>query len=362
MRLIALVVAATALLVAGCGAAATEPPTSSASPGAQGEWRQVALGEKAPPGLDGEATVETWYSVTTPDPAHAWMVGMDGVIYATADGGSTWQAQTAAGNIGAGATNAGQVFAVDAGHVWGVSAGGRIVATADGGATWTEQQSPAQHLAGVSFCDPMNGWAVGGGDIVHTSDGGTTWEAQSAPLGALKDDRDGLTAVSCVDPEHAWAARLRLKVQGNTVTSVSTVYGTSDGGATWRKLWSGDAGARHIEFVDAQHGWMAGGGVWATSDGGLTWHRQPGAGSWISDISFVDAQRGWVSDFDARHWPAILQTVDGGQTWTRQTLRSLGLAKNRMADAWGIAFSDARHGWAVGNTGDWQLVGRYAPR
>ena len=96
----------------------------------------------------------------------------------------------------------------------------------------------------------------------------------------------------------------------------------------------------------------------------VTWRRQPTAGSWISDLAFVDADHGWVSDFDARHWPAIRRTEDGGQTWERQTLKSLGLAKGRRATAWGIAFSDPNHGWAVGDIGlgRGQLVGGYAPR
>jgi photosystem II stability/assembly factor-like uncharacterized protein len=354
---LALVVALAALT--GCGGAAVPSPSPSAV--GQAAWTRLASGKTAPPGLNGACSSETWYSVTAPDAAHAFMVGMNGVIYATADAGASWHPQQAA-SIGTAATNSAQVFAIDARHVWGVGANGRIVATSDGGATWTDQESPAKSLIGVAFCDPDNGWAVGGRDVVHTADGGRTWTAQSAPLGTLRE-HDGLTAVACVDPERAWVVRQHLVVGGkDTVSSVATVYGTSDGGTSWRRLWSGDAGGQHIEFVDQQHGWLAGGGVWATSDGGATWRRQSGAGTWISDIAFVDAKHGWVSDFDAKHRPAILRTVDGGQTWERQTLKSLGLADGRRADAWGIAFSDVSHGWAVGSTGDfWQMVGRYAP-
>ena len=45
---------------------------------------------------------------------------------------------------------------------WLVGGDGTIVATTDGGGTWTPQNtSTAERLAGVTFTDATHGWAVG---------------------------------------------------------------------------------------------------------------------------------------------------------------------------------------------------------
>jgi hypothetical protein len=54
--------------------------------------------------------------------------------------------------------------------------------------------------------------------------------------------------------------------------------------------------------------------------------------------------------------------VDGCVSWSFLFLKSLGMSHGRLSQVWGIAFSDAEHGWAVGDDGRGQLVARYAPR
>ncbi len=60
---------------------------------------------------------------------------------------------------------------------------GIIFHTLNGGTSWFEQESGTPHiLDSVYFTDNTNGWAVGwsgsGGKIIHTTDGGTNWAAQ----------------------------------------------------------------------------------------------------------------------------------------------------------------------------------------
>lgn len=68
-----------------------------------------------------------------------------------------------------------------------------------------------------------------------------------------------------------------------------------------------------VQFVDAQHGWLAGaGGVWATADGGASWHQQAAADEAYYQVAALDAQHVWVG---GEH--GLLHTADGGAHWER---------------------------------------------
>jgi photosystem II stability/assembly factor-like uncharacterized protein len=73
-----------------------------------------------------------------------------------------------------------------------------------------------------------------------------------------------------------------------------------------------------VHFVDAQHGWAAGQGIYATSDGGQHWQRQYAGSSEISVLDFTDRTHGWAVGNGADGTPPVLlRTVDGGQHWTK---------------------------------------------
>ena len=63
---------------------------------------------------------------------------------------------------------------------WVVGGNGTILHTTDGGAHWTDQSSPTTAaLYAVQFLTPKRGTAVGAvGTVLATEDGGTTWLAQ----------------------------------------------------------------------------------------------------------------------------------------------------------------------------------------
>ena len=69
-----------------------------------------------------------------------------------------------------------------------------------------------------------------------------------------------------------------------------------------------------ILFVDAQHGWAAGGGVIiATSDGGATWNRQWGGPSTIEQLDLLNPADGFA--LGALGQSVLLHTTDGGAHW-----------------------------------------------
>ena len=106
------------------------------------------------------------------DADHGWAVGRAGTVLTTSDAGASWTAQRTPSSRAI----LDAVAAVDADHVWAVgrepdSGSGPngdsavLWATRDGGATWQAQRlAGASNLRGVAFADARHGWVVGGED------------------------------------------------------------------------------------------------------------------------------------------------------------------------------------------------------
>jgi photosystem II stability/assembly factor-like uncharacterized protein len=126
---------------------------------------------------------------------------------------------------------------------------------------------------------------------------------------------------------------------------------SADDGATWQThalqqtlatdgfFWRvATADARHIWAIDRYRGEIV-----ASADAGRTWTVQyRKAHVALTDVACSGPRHAWVVGFTAGGHPLILSTVDGGRTWITQKapLDQIALA--------GVAFTDARHGWAVG--------------
>jgi photosystem II stability/assembly factor-like uncharacterized protein len=233
-----------------------------------------------------------------------------------------------------------------------VSPAWAFVSTGDGGWFWQNPLQRSNDLTAVSFPDASHGWAVGeSGTILATSNSGATWVAQDS--GTTTD----LTGASFPDASHGWA-----------VGQSGTILATSDGGATWVAQDSGTTESlTSVSFPDASHGWAVGsrwdcdtmayvGVILFTTDGGTDWSDQsPGGSGWLNDVCFSDANHGWAvggypvraSDDDVDYYPCetIFATSDGGATWTAQ---NPGQYSMTVGELFGVCFSDASHGWAVG--------------
>ncbi|MBM3147567.1 MAG: hypothetical protein FJ000_06690, partial [Actinobacteria bacterium] len=264
----------------------------------------------------------TFTGLSFPTTAVGWVVGADGIVLATADGGGSWDAQ----DTGRKADFEAVCF-VDTLRGWIVGSRGTIVATADGGHTWSRQAGPDRTgLRGVAMAaDGSHGWAVGmAGTIWRTTDG-VSWSDQGSPT-----DED-FSAVVCSDASRAWA-----------VTRSGSIVRTTDG-STWRvvarapeRLWS----LTH----DGSALWAGGdsGLMLRSTDDGATWTRV-GSGLTsrsLEDVDAVDRTRAWA----VGERGLILRTDDGGATWTRQR----GPVTNTLN---GVGFGTTRSGFAVGNAG-----------
>jgi photosystem II stability/assembly factor-like uncharacterized protein len=292
-------------------------------------------------------------------------------------------------------------------NVWGQV----ILHTTDGGQTWTTQYEHAppegfgmtfsvHRLSGITFTDPLDGWAVGRaeaylgdtgwhveGALLHTTDGGQTWEDLSHPLAEgldleffdVKVLPDG--TVWMVTPRHGASQNIVLMrgsngdwqwidtgVEGNlgigfalvqaelhfpdaqhgwAIGGLGSIAATTDGGQTWQpQALTCDYPPCRLRtfsaaFIDAQTGWIAGEDLFRTTDGGANWLPQPvEMTSDAQTIVFVDEQTGWL----AGDGGLVMVTVDGGDTWTP-------VENDNGSTLLGAAFVSPQTGWLVGDFG-----------
>ncbi len=218
-------------------------------------------------------------------------------------------------------------------------------------------------LNSLYFIDNQNGWAVGTsetfrgsggwehkGAILHTGDGGQTWQEQGQEL--YEDRSREFFAVQFLDSQNGWAVATR-KFPSSTIHLVQT----TDGGLNWRWVDTGIEGPLSIgyrlvqgdvHFTDAQHGWAAGGlgKVIATSDGGKSWEQQqlscifgyPDCPWRTYALDFIDNDHGWLAG------EGVFQTTDGGKEWPERVIAKAG-------DIQDVQFFSSGTGWMVSDRG-----------
>ncbi len=192
---------------------------------------------------------------------------------------------------------------------WVVGYNGTILHTTDGGVHWVTQHSNnTESIWNIFFIDENEGWAVGWSSIYHTTNAGNSWEKQAKPnyLGDMTD-------VCFVNPDTGWI-----------VGTYNIVFNTTDGGDHWNRISSNinqNNGFYSVAFVNRLHGCAVGGSILSgdvgyikvTDDGGLTWtETTPEKNSRYNKIVFLDDNIGWVCGENGE----LLKTTDGGYRWT----------------------------------------------
>ncbi|MCY4402847.1 MAG: YCF48-related protein [Candidatus Poribacteria bacterium] len=306
------------------------------------------------------------------DNLNGLVVGNNGLMLETADGGKTWKKKEVnmrppgagtgqrpggggppAGFGGGGSVTLYNIYFVNEKVGFITGARGTILKTEDSGKTWNrkiarsgaaEQNTNRRrggiraNLMGIQMVSETVGFIAGSENtILKTTDGGETWIG-SSERARVGETRNNLENILFVSPTTGWV-----------IGSYGTLLHTTDGGETWEKR---NAGVDHnlfgIHFFNDKIGWICGqeGLILYTNDSGKTWNQQKtDSFDNLYDIVFVDEMVGWT----AGDYGAVLHTTDGGKTWNASKVGSSGAIK-------GIHATDKDHCWTVD---DWGVIATY---
>ncbi|MER3426838.1 MAG: hypothetical protein C4334_01875 [Pyrinomonas sp.] len=292
----------------------------------RGDWRRQPSG-----------TMTRLRAVFFVDERRGFVVGGNGAVLMTEDGGATWRLQRrpnddALRDVLFVGERIGWMLAER--NPFALRSEGEprsyFWRSEDGGTTWLRLNPvgiEAVILTRIIFADEMHGWTFGeGGTIYATRDGGKSWSRQFAPTRYL------LLGGASYGAQRAWI-----------VGAGSTALYTTDSGDTWQLGTVAEAGVRlnGVHFIDERRGWAVGSGgrIFATVNGGKSWRRQnaPTAAD-LFDVRFRNAREGWAVGDDG----TILHTADGGATWTvapsvtKHRLERLFIAPDGRA--WAVGF------------------------
>ncbi|WP_412067114.1 T9SS type A sorting domain-containing protein [Rubrivirga sp. IMCC43871] len=243
---------------------------------------------------------------------------------------------------------------IDAERGWAVDGAGRVHRTLDSGATWTQTASIGfDYLRAAAFVSPTVGW-VGTLDnrrtLYETRDGGHTFADISLRINPLTH---GVCSLFAVSDQVVYGA--------GTYNGPATLIKTVNGGQTWtaRPLAPHLDTVIDVYFFDALHGLAVGGTgdfggtirprVIETRDGGSTWTVRHTVASvtpgWGWKLSFPTPEVGYMSveKYDNDPDAMILKTTDGGATWAEIVIPNAG-SGNMQA----VGFLTPEIGWVSG--------------
>jgi len=249
-----------------------------------------------------------------------WTVGFPGLILHSPDAGETWEAQDA----GAGGSEAlFDVEMLDAGTGWIAGRGGLVLHTTDRGATWMRQETPTdKRLYAIDFLDSREGWAVGEfATVLKTTDGGETWTLVPATLAG-----DSATATSTATEDEAASEDEAEDDWGDDFGDApDTDYGVDGGdadedvnlaGRSGPKVFDRHLGGVHVLAAGVVMAAGESGVILRTDDGGATW-RKLDSGEWATlyGIGYPAGPDGPA--FVAGSSGVVRRSTDDGETWDK---------------------------------------------
>ena len=284
-----------------------------------------------------------------------WVVGDDGVILNTKDGGKNWSSQTS--DI---TEILRSVFFINDTLGWAV--GGQvkkaIIKTTDGGENWislTADGISSNQMYDIAFFDTNIGWLITFNSIYRTTDGGDSWVIEDY---ADRIDTPTPRSIAITSDTVAFVAGTRKKSVTNT--SADVFYRKTD---ISPNLWdysyfdpsplSGDS-FNDVEFINSDIGFAGSrngrlykktdyndAGIWELSTE-LTGNQS------IYSIAFPTETNGMFNssvEISGNSYALIYHTSDSGETWSSSpdTIPDLILAV--------LHAPDSLNAWIVGNNG-----------
>jgi len=284
-------------------------------------------------------TTEDLYDVFFVDENIGWVVGGNGTILNTVNGGEIWNLQNS------GTTHilwSVQFINETTGWIVGEDT---IFYTEDAGTNWyVFEHDSLERASSLYFVDENHGWIYGGDHLLKTNDGGKNWEA-------VPCEYDRLINIFFINDKIGW------------FSDYFYIYKTENGGYTIEEIEEGFVYINSLFFLNPNLGWLAkggvyeedrstSGGIYITKDAGYTWDEQIYGSTEYSSIYFFDEYNGMAigSSGGARGvdgW--FYKTIDGGQNWESQILPNPKNHKYLFIND--FYFIDKNTGWIVGRYG-----------
>ena len=183
-----------------------------------------------------------------------------------------------------------------------------VLKTADGN-TWKALSvdtvdKDINGFSGIDAVDSNTAWVVGSlGSIFKTIDGGENWERQAS--GTTYPLRN----VSAIDEHTVWAF------------GYMDVLRSTDGGRNWASIWRmPDKNKNGLYYAgtgaDLHNAWLV--GDWGTIvkiyNDSISERQESVTESKLIAVTAKNKDQAWIAGYDG----TILNTVDGGKTWTVQ--------------------------------------------
>ncbi|MEZ4648031.1 MAG: YCF48-related protein [Candidatus Eisenbacteria bacterium] len=199
-----------------------------------------------------------------------------------------------------------------------------LAATGVQAARWLNPSPQGNSIEALAFESDLVGYGVGvRGTTLRTTDGGVTWNDLSRPLLFSADLHD----LETLGPGQLLA-----------VGSGAGIYVSDDAGESWRVVANPSTGTlRHLGRIGGTTYSAVGddGQRLVSSDGGASWSLGPNTGLLFSHSqAWLTPNHGWVVGS-----PNVMETLDGGQTWTQVELEGFSF------EFFDIQFADASNGW-----------------
>jgi len=286
-----------------------------------------AVGGELPPTF----VATTSYAVDASTTIIAGMLSGEAVIYRSDDAGKNWYRF---GNI-----LASDLLAISMANTsdgFAVGKDGLLYQTADGGSSWSIHPHTlglGEHLNAVHFKDASNGVVIGeNGTCYYTSNGGATWSPSATGFSG---------SLTTLTAQSTSVLYLTENISGNAL-----VYKSTDFGANWTAAANYIANdITDVHMLNASEGFAAGksGTFLHTTDGGANWFLvAAGISMDFRTIYFRDASKGFAILETSGDGGNIYKTDDGGQTWVQAS--TIGTYRS-------FSFYSTDEGYAVGANG-----------
>ena len=214
--------------------------------------------------------------------------------------------------------------------------GSRILKTTNGGVNWFNNYEPTNSgVADIFFLNSETGFAAGT-RLHKTTNAGINWSLVDGGimLGVVNE-------IFFINELTGWSA--------NYSTSVSAIYGTTNGGLNWiQQHSSAGYGMRSIYFTSPFNGYAAENGINSAKI-----FRSTNGSQWLSEskdiigesVFFVNASTGYISGSDTDFYGYILKTSDSGNNWF------VSLRGDLFNEINSVHFPSINTGYATGGTG-----------